>query len=117
MNTVCTDDDGDGDCLSRVLLSHSSNSGVIIPPLLVKMIALVTMVMTRIQMKLMTFKDKNDDAKTLKVDTLEHRIVFDQAEPLSFQADHCADHDHRGNQDHGGAQSVSHWQQLSLPTL
>ena len=33
-------------------------------------------------------------SKTLKVDRLEHRIVFDQAELLSFQADHGADKDH-----------------------
>ena len=66
MNIVCIDDTSDGDCLCRVLLSQSSNSGVIIPPLLVKMIALIQMVITRIQMKLMTFKDKNDDGKDLE---------------------------------------------------
>ena len=66
MNIVCIDDGNVGDCLCRVLLSQSSNSGVIIPPLLVKMIALIRMVMTRIQMKLMTFKDENYDAKDLE---------------------------------------------------
>ena len=59
-------DECGGDCLSSVLLSQSSNSGVIIPPLLVKLITLITMVMTRIQMKLMTFKVENYDIKDLE---------------------------------------------------
>ena len=59
-------DECGGDCLSRVLLSQSSNSGVIIPPLLIKLIALITMSMTRIQMKLMTFQVENYDIKDLE---------------------------------------------------
>ena len=50
--------------------------------------------------------------KTLKVDRLEHRIEFDQAELLSFQADHDADQDHCADHDQGhGALSVSRLQQ------